>query len=117
VVPGVQAPRSYFDSLQGLYQRKRDMICGALAEAGLNPIVPQGAYYVLADVRQLGFASAHEAALDLLNQTGVAAVPGTAFYRGAKGEGLLRFCFAKEDSVLEEACRRLLQLQPAASAN
>ena len=116
VVPGVQAPRSYFDSLQGLYQKKRDLICGALAEAGLNPIVPQGAYYVLADIRQLGFASAHDAALDLLRQTGVAAVPGTAFYRGAKGEGLLRFCFAKEDSVLEEACRRLLQLQPAAAA-
>src|SRR3954469_24260879 len=50
---GFEAPRAYFDELQSGYQRKRDAICSALAAAGLAPIVPQGAYYVLADCSRL----------------------------------------------------------------
>ena len=46
----------------------------------------------------------------VLERTKVASIPGTAFYRGAPGDRLLRFCFAKEDDVLEEACRRLRAL-------
>lgn len=113
VIPGVQAPRSYFDSLQALYQGKRDLICDALTRAGLNPIIPQGAFYVLADIRQLGYESSLDAAMDLLQQARVAAAPGTDFYRGAAGHGVMRFCFAKDDSVLEEACRRIREFRPA----
>ena len=104
---GFAAPKAYFDDLQSSYQKKRDLICGTLAEAGLPPIVPQGAYYVLADCTRLGMPTAREAALALLERTGVASVPGNSFYRGATGERLLRFCFAKEDDVLAEACQRL----------
>ena len=104
---GFDAPKAYFDDLQASYQAKRDLICSTLAAAGLPPIVPQGAYYVLADCTRLGLATAREAALSLLERTLVASVPGTAFYRGATGEKLLRFCFAKDDDVLAEACRRL----------
>ena len=104
---GFDAPQSYFDDLQSSYQKKRDLMCSTLAAAGLSPIVPQGAYYVLADCTRLGFATAREAAMALLERTRVASVPGTAFYRGATGEKLLRFCFAKDDDVLAEACRRL----------
>ena len=104
---GFAAPRSYFDDLQSSYQKKRDLICATLSDAGLPPIVPQGAYYVLADCSRLGLPTAREAALALLERTGIASVPGTSFYRGATGEKLLRFCFAKEDDVLLEACRRL----------
>jgi aminotransferase len=43
----------------------------------------------------------------VLEAVGVAAVAGSSFYQGTAGEGLLRFCFAKEDDVLAEACRRL----------
>ena len=107
---GFDAPRSYFDELQSGYQRKRDLICEALAAARLSPIVPQGAYYVLADCGILGQPTARGAALQLLEKTGVASIPGSAFYRGAAGEQLLRFCFAKDDAVLEEACRRLRAL-------
>ena len=71
------------------------------------PIVPQGAYYVLADVSRLGHASAREAAFALLEETRVASVPGSAFYAGGGGEGLVRFCYAQEDEILTEACRRL----------
>ena len=47
----------------------------------------------------------------LLEETKVASIPGSAFFRGAEGEKLLRFCFAKEDGVLEEACSRLRALR------
>ena len=104
---GFNAPQSYFDELQTSYLQKRDAICSALDAARLTPIVPQGAYYVLADCSSLGFATAREAAMHLLETKRVASIPGTAFYRGAAGEKLLRFCFAKDDDVLEEACRRL----------
>ena len=108
---GFDAPKSYFDELQGAYQRKREVICQALSQAGLPPIVPQGAYYVLADCSRLGCATSREAAMRVLTTTGVASVPGSAFYRGEVGERLLRFCFAKDDAVLEEACRRLAALR------
>ena len=104
---GFAAPKAYFDDLQSSYQKKRDLICATLQAAGLPPIVPQGAYYVLADCTRLGLPTAREAALALLERTGVASVPGTSFYRGKTGERLLRFCFAKDDDVLAEACRRL----------
>ncbi len=49
--------------------------------------------------------------MNLLAQTGVASVPGEAFYHDEGGENLGRFCFAKEDDVLDEACRRLEKLR------
>jgi len=107
VAAGLGAPASFYDELRAGYARKREWICDALDGAGMNPIRPQGAYYVLADVGHLGHASAREAAMALLERTGVAAIPGSAFYRGAAGERLLRFCYACEDDVLREACRRL----------
>jgi aminotransferase len=48
--------------------------------------------------------------MNLLRRTGVATVPGSAYYHDAAGENLLRFCFAKTDSLLDEACERLLRL-------
>jgi len=108
---GFDAPQSYFDELQSGYQRKRDLICGALEAAALAPIVPQGAYYVLADCSRLSLRTSREAAMRVLEETKVASIPGSAFFRGAEGEKLLRFCFAKEDAVLEEACRRLRALR------
>ena len=108
---GFAAPASYFSELQSGYQRKRDVICAALRRAGLPPIVPQGAYYVLADCSRLGFATSREAAMHVLETARVASVAGSAFYRGAEGDKLLRFCFAKDDTVLEVACGRLASLR------
>lgn len=107
VAAGFDAPASFFTDLAADYSQKRARVCDALDAAGLAPIRPEGAYYVLADVSCLGLGSAREAAMALLSETGVASVPGSAFYRGATGEGLLRFCYAKEDDVLAEACKRL----------
>jgi aminotransferase len=107
VAAGFAAPESFFRELAAEYARKREMTCTALERGGLAPIWPQGAYYVLADVSPLGFATAREAAMALLERTGVATVPGSAFYTDREGERFVRLCFAKEDDVLAEACRRI----------
>ncbi len=97
----------YYRSLAIEYQAKRDRFCDALCRAGLSPHIPDGAYYVLADVSRIPGLSSKERAMYILRKSGVASVPGGAFYHDKSGEELVRFCFAKEDAVLEEACRRL----------
>lgn len=98
---------AYYEDLSRLYAAKRDRICSALTEAGLNPYIPQGAYYVLADTSRLPGKNSKEKAMHLLHTTGVACVPGEAFFHRQGGENLARFCFAKEDVTLADACQRL----------
>jgi aminotransferase len=70
---------------------------------------------MLAEVpEELG--SDREASQTLLQEARVAAVPGSAFFSGDGGSRMLRFCFAKDMAVLEEACRRLRAFRPAAIA-
>ena len=107
VTAGFRLPEAYFHRLATVCQDKRDRICSSLKKAGLTPFVPEGSYYVLADVRELGFETSRQASLDILEQVGVASVPGSAFYSGSVGQGVIRFCFAKEDGPLNEACERL----------
>jgi len=92
------------------FDTKRRRICEALDAAGLTPSVPQGAYYVLADATRLPGATSKQRAMYLLKEGGVAAVPGEAFYHDDSGEDLLRFCYAKPDDELDEACRRIERL-------
>lgn len=106
-----QLPQSFYSDLIHEYQGKREMICGALRESGMEPSVPAGAYYVLADASVIPGASSAEKAMNLLNLTGVASVPGEAFFQGGRGEHLLRFCFAKTDRDLADACERLGRLR------
>ena len=101
----------YYARISQLYTVKRDKICGALARAGLQPCVPQGAYYVLADISKVPGKNSKDRAMHILEKIGVACVPGEAFHHDNSGEDLARFCFAKEDSVLDEACRRIEQLK------
>ena len=89
------------------YERKRDLLCAALNKVGLTPSVPDGAYYVLADATRLPGADARDKARVLLAKTGVAAVAGSAFYSKGRGENVLRFCFAKKEEAIAEACSRL----------
>lgn len=103
----IELPDSFYTGLATEYQAKRDRLCAALADAGLTPSIPQGAYYVLADVTKLPGTTAREKARTLLRNTGVAGVAGTAFFAGGRGENLIRFCFAKRDDDLERACTLL----------
>jgi aminotransferase len=105
-----QLPPSFYTQLAADYQSKRGRMLAALHDAGLEPSVPAGAYYVLADVGHLPGQTAAEKARNLLARTGVAAVAGSAFFRPGRGENLLRFCFAKRDNELDEACERLRRL-------
>ena len=102
---------SFYQGLCAEFATKRDLICTALDNAGLVPSVPQGAYYVLADVSRLLGQTSKEKAMYLLHETGVASVPGDAFFHNQGGENLVRFCFAKSDEELEEACRRIERLR------
>jgi aminotransferase len=105
-----QLPPSFYTQLAADYQSKRTRILSALQAAGLAPTVPAGAYYVLADATRLPGKTSAEKARHLLAATGVAAVAGSAFFRPGHGENLLRFCFAKKDPDLDEACARLRKL-------
>lgn len=105
-----QLPDSFYRDLAEDYQLKRDRICHALEKAGLTPSIPQGAYYVLADVSGLPGKTGKERAMHLLNKTGVAGVPGEAFFSGDEGRHFVRFSYAKTDSELNEACRRLARI-------
>jgi aminotransferase len=100
----------FYDGLAREHEGKRTMIVDALRDAGMRPHVPDGAYYVLASAENLPGAAAAEKARALLAKTGVASVAGSAFFRPGKGEDLLRFCFAKKDKDLAEACSRLRAL-------
>jgi aminotransferase len=108
VADGVeQLGDDFYTGLALEHEVKRTMIVDALREAGMRPHVPDGAYYVLASAAGLPGATAADKARALLAKTGVAAVAGSAFFRPGRGEDLLRFCFAKKDKDLAEACRRL----------
>ena len=105
-----QLPPSFYTQLAADHQSKRARMLTALRDAGLEPSVPAGAYYVLADAGHLPGTTAAEKARNLLARTGVASVAGSAFFRPGRGEDLLRFCFAKQDKDLDEACERLRKL-------
>jgi aminotransferase len=105
-----QLPESFYQEIGKDYVQKRDLLCNTLREIGLTPSLPKGAYYVLSDASILPGNTSREKAMYLLDQTGVATVAGSAFYHGGGGENLIRFCFAKTDAELEEACRRLSAL-------
>lgn len=107
----VELGDAYFRNLADKYRQKREILCNGLIDAGLTPCVPQGAYYVLADVSMLPGEDSRARAMYLLEKTGVASVPGREFFKGEEGETIVRFCFAKEDDVLEDACRRLQALK------
>ena len=107
-----QLGKTFYARLAVDHELKRAMLVDALRAAGMNPHVPDGAYYILASTVGAGLEgeTAAARARDLLRKTGVASVAGSAFFApgSGKGEELLRFCFAKKDEELQEACRRLV---------
>jgi aminotransferase len=100
--------RDYYESLAHDYRARRDLLCGALIDAGFRCTPPAGAYYVLADFRGLSDLPDDEFARRLTIDHGVATVPGSSFYSRAElGRHLIRFAFCKTTEMLEEAAKRL----------
>lgn len=100
----------YYAELSHIHQAKRDIFCDALKSVGLIPSVPSGAYYVMTDVSRITGNDDFEKAMKLLEQTGVASVPGRAFYHDDAGKNMVRFCYSKPMSVLKEAVQRIRKL-------
>ncbi|MFE9245576.1 pyridoxal phosphate-dependent aminotransferase [Nocardiopsis sp. NPDC006938] len=89
-------------------QGKRNRLAEGLTRAGFEVNVCEGTYFLMTDIRPLGYADGVDVARALPRQAGVAAVPAKVFYdRQDEGRHLLRFAFCKKDEVLDEAVRRL----------
>lgn len=101
----------YYRELSRIHQHKRDLFCDALKDAGMTPSIPAGAYYVMTDVSSVSGSDDFEKAMRILERTGVAAVPGRAFYHDDSGENLVRFCYSKPIDVLAEAAERIRKLR------
>ena len=102
---------SYYAELARSYQRRRDTLLDILQRHHFTCYRPQGAYYIMTDIAGFGFGDDVEFARYLVTEVGVAAVPGSSFYRNAQlGRTKLRFCFCKKDETLEEADRRMAKL-------
>ena len=105
-------PPSYYDELQKEYQRKRDFIIPVLRQAGFKCDAPDGAYYVMTDISDFGFANDVEFTKHLIREVGVAVVPGSSFYQErSMGSQMVRFCFCKRDETLEAAAEKLSKLR------
>jgi aminotransferase len=110
IAEGFSLGDSFFQCIRQPFKRKRELLVEALGKAGFTLSPPQGAYYIMADYRGLGYLSDESAVWGLLQEVGVGAVPGNCFYPTCKDSGLLRFCFAVDDEVLENGCERLMSL-------
>lgn len=99
---------AFFDCIRLPFQRRREKLAQALTAAGLEPLNPAGAYYTLAKYTNLGFETDVEAMNGLIDKFGVGAVTGSAFFPSQQNTGLLRFCFAVTDDVLDRGCELLV---------
>ena len=108
---GMAFDADYYNHLALDYRARRDLLCGALAEAGFTFAVPEGAYYVLAGFSAISELGDVEFAKWLASEVGVVPVPGSSFYhKRALGRGLVRFAFCKRAETLERAAERLAGL-------
>jgi N-succinyldiaminopimelate aminotransferase len=98
----------YLPELRALYRRKRDLLAEGLRRTPFVPHLPQGSYFIMADIpASLGMTDV-ECAMRLVTDAGVAAIPPSLFYASSdEGAGMLRFCFAKRDETIEEGVERL----------
>ncbi len=105
-VVGLEFSDAYYDELQKLYTHKKDLFLNGLKELNIPHTEPQGAYYVMVDISEFGYDSDLDFCVDLIKNVGVAAVPGSSFFK-EKENCYIRFHFAKKDETLFAALNRL----------
>jgi aspartate/methionine/tyrosine aminotransferase len=103
-------PDQYYVDLAEGYRRRRDTLLEILERHHFTCFKPYGAYYIMTDISSFGFGDDVEFARYLVKDVGVAAVPGSSFYKTTAGRTKLRFCFCKKDETLQEADRRMAKL-------
>jgi aspartate/methionine/tyrosine aminotransferase len=111
-IAGLEFPDSYYAELARSYARKKEIFLSCLDRAGLAYHEPQGAYYVLADISEFGATDDTAFCEWLIRKVGVAAVPGSSFFR-EDVKNYIRFHFAKKEETLLEAGERLAALRDA----
>jgi aminotransferase len=117
-IVALNLPSTYYGELAAAYRRRRDVLLEILERHQFRCYKPYGAYYIMTDIAQFGFDDDVAFARYLVKDVGVAAVPGSSFYREqAAGRTKLRFCFCKRDETLQEADRRLAKLVSRAVSN
>ncbi len=105
-------PRSYYQELADGYRARRDLLCQALDGAGFGFTVPDGAYYVMADISAFGYSDDVAFADFLVEEIGIAVVPGSSFYsEPERGAQQIRFAFCKRRETLEAAASRFEKLK------
>lgn len=109
-VTGLRFGDGYYRDLQEKYTHKRDLFLQGLDSIGLPHTVPEGAYYVLIDISEFGYASDLEFAELLARDVGVGSVPGSSFFKEAENR-YVRLHFAKKDETLHEALNRLSDIR------
>lgn len=105
-VVGLEFKDDYYDELQKLYTHKKDLFLNGLKELNIPHTEPQGAYYVMVDISEFGYDSDLDFCVDLIKNVGVAAVPGSSFFKEEENR-YIRFHFAKKDETLLAALNRL----------
>jgi aminotransferase len=107
----LQLPDSYYLDLAKHYQQRRDRLMKMLDDAGLNPMLPKGAYYIMCDIGSWGYPNDVEFSRFLVKDVGVATVPGSSFFSDpAAGKDIIRFTFCKKEETLRAAEERLNRL-------
>jgi aspartate/methionine/tyrosine aminotransferase len=110
-VLALSLPDEYYDKLAHDYTERRDAMLAVLEEAGFRCFVPRGAYYIMADISGFGYPDDMAFARHLIENVGVAAVPGSSFFLDPHdGSQLIRFCFCKKYETLKEAQVRLKKI-------
>lgn len=105
---GLAQGDDYFDELASTMQAKRDRLSRGLSRAGFGPVACEGTYFLFVDISELGFDGDDEAfCRHITTEAGVTAVPVSAFYREDGPRNYIRFCFAKQDEVLDAAVDKL----------
>lgn len=111
-ITALASPDSYYADLGSTYEAKRNLMVDILNRFGFVCSVPQGAYYVMASIGEFGFKSDIEFCRHLVEDVGVAAVPGSSFFSHSElGTDWVRFCFAKKVETLQAAAERLEKLR------
>ena len=101
-------PDSFYSGLIEMYREKRDFLAHALAGAGLHPILPDGAYFIMADTSDYPFPNMRAFSSWLIKEIGIACIPNASFYlRPERAGNYVRFCFCKNNQTLELAAERL----------
>ena len=107
-VVALRLPDVYYEELARAYQKRRDRMVRMLDGAGFDYILPKGAYYMMSDISRWGYPDDVEFCRFLVEEVGVATVPGSSFFRDpASGKDLIRFTFCKKEETLARAETRL----------